>query len=99
MGSLAVILLILIVIFSVTLLVGDEFAEKVCTNDGASFNAGECYTDSNYNVSSRSEAFNATKDLMTEITTVVGFIGLVVLTVIGAILIGLARSFMRESEE
>lgn len=98
MGTLGVILLILVVVFAVALLVGSEFKEQICDNDGGVANGGNCWTDTNFNVSLESESFNATVDLIGEITTVVGFIGLVVLTAIGAILIGMARGFMKDGD-
>ena len=90
MGTLGVILLILVVVFAVALLVGSEFKEQICDQDGGTYTNGAC--------SIESDAYNATVDLISEITTVVGFIGLVVLTAIGAILIGMARGFMKDGD-
>ena len=90
MGTLGVILLILVVVFAVALLVGSEFKEQICDQDGGTVTGGTC--------SVLSDAYNATVDLISEITTVVGFIGLVVLTAIGAILIGMARGFMKDGD-
>ena len=84
------ILLILVVVFAVALLVGSEFKEQICDQDGGTYSSGTC--------SVTSDAYNATVDLISEITTVVGFIGLVVLTAIGAILIGMARGFMKDGD-
>jgi hypothetical protein len=92
MGALGVILLVLIVVFSVSLLIGQEFQEQVCISSGSSINAttGVCIVEG--------IAYNATVTLIEQIVLVVGFIGLVVLTAIGAILIGMARGFMKEAD-
>ncbi len=94
MGVLGVILLILIIVFSVSLLIGQEFQEQVCTSTGgvriinATFDG--CTVDT--------AAYNATVTLINQIVLVIGFIGLVVLTAIGAILIGMTRGFMKEAD-
>ena len=98
MGVLAVILLILVVVFSVSLLVGSEFKEQICDQDGRTYLNGDCTNGTAGVTSGNSDAYNATVDLISEITTVVGFIGLVVLTAIGAILIGMARGFMKDGD-
>jgi hypothetical protein len=90
MGALGVILLILIVVFSVSLLIGQEFQNQVCISTGGTLTGSTC--------SVSTIAFNATTTLIEQIVLVVGFIGLVVLTAIGAILIGMARGFMKEAD-
>ena len=86
MGVLGIILLVLVIIFAVALIVGAEFQQQICINDGGTFSGGSCTVES--------AAWNSTVILLTQITTVVGFIGIVVLTAIGAILIGMAKGFM-----
>ena len=98
MGTLGVILLILVVVFAVSLLVGSEFKEQVCDQDDRTYLSGTCTNGTAGNTAGNSDAYNATEDLIAEITTVVGFIGLVVLTAIGAILIGMARGFMKDGD-
>lgn len=93
LGSLGVILLILVITFAVTLLIGGKFKEKVCTQDGGTYSAGSC------SVNATSEAYNATRDLLTEVKTVIGFVGLVVLGAVGYILVGMARSYMKDGND
>lgn len=76
MGVLGVILLVLIIVFSVALLVGQEFQQQVCVSTGGAVNItnNSCTVDS--------AAYNATVTLIAQIVLVIGFIGLVVLTAI-----------------
>lgn len=90
MGTLGVLLLVLLVIFAITLLVGDNFKEQICENDGGTYASGACSTDST--------TYNATVTILSEIVTAVGFIGLIVITFIGALLIGMGKGMLSEKD-
>lgn len=90
LGALGISLLVLVVIFAVAILMGSEFKEKVCIQEGGTYSAGAC--------TPAGDAFNATDDLVDEIISVVGWVGLIVIAAIGGILIVMARSFWKSNE-
>lgn len=90
MGTLGVLLLVLLVIFAITLLVGDNFKEQICENDGGTYTAGACSTDS--------VAYNSTVSIISEIVTAIGFIGLIVITFIGALLIAMGKGMLSDKD-
>lgn len=90
LGGLGIALLVLVVIFAVAILMGSEFKEKVCVQEGGTYAAGAC--------TPAGDAFNATEDLVAEIISVVGWVGLIIIAAIGGILIAMARSFWKSND-
>lgn len=86
LGALGIGLLVLVVIFAVAILMGGSFKQNVCTQEGGTYSSGACSITS-------SAAYNATRDLVAQIISIVGWVGLIVIAAIGAILIAMARSF------
>jgi hypothetical protein len=90
LGGLGIALLVLVVIFAVAILMGAEFKEQVCEQEGGTYSAGTC--------SPRGDAFNATSELVDQIISIVGWVGLIVIAAIGGILIMMAKSFWNSKE-
>lgn len=84
MGALGIGLLVLTIIMAVALLVGGEFKQEVCEQEGGTYTS---------TCSVLSSTYNATVDLLNEIISVVGFVGLVVLASIGVMLVKMAKGF------
>jgi hypothetical protein len=100
LGALGIALLVLVVIFAVAILMGSEFKEQVCEQEtgGTNYVGGRCYSASNASLLSEGDSFNATRDLVEQIVSVVGWVGLIVIAAIGGILIMMAKSFWNSKE-
>lgn len=89
LGALAIILLILMVIFGVTLIVGSKFKQKICQQEGGTYTT---------TCSTLTLAYNATVDLIEEIVSVITWVGILVLLAIGGTILVIAKSFMKDNK-
>ncbi len=97
LGTLALGLLVLMIVLAVTFIVGAQFQKSICQDiDGEVYSSGECWTNTDVNVTSQSQAFNVTGDVITAISLVVSFLTIIVLILIAKILVTIARGLTDE---
>ena len=94
MGLLALALLVLLVIFMLTFVLGAQFQKTLCEDiDGVVYSAGNCYTNADVNVSSESVAWNATVSVITAILLVVSFLTIIVLVALAKLILSSLKGF------
>ena len=87
LGVLGIVLLGVMITFGVIILIGGEFKEQICEQEGGTYTT---------TCSALGEGYNATVEIQSQILTLVGWIGIFVLVAIGVVLLKMVRSFNSE---
>lgn len=71
-----------------------DIRDDTCTTDGGFSNGERCWTDTNYNVSTESAQFNATRDTVTGVAKFPEKFTLIATVVVAAIILGIVLRYL-----
>lgn len=95
LGGILIVLLVIMVIVGTIYLIAGQYQKSLCTAEDSDYvwNAGECQASSTNTTEVVIESITKTNEVKTNLGTVLGFVGILVVVAIAVMLLKMVRQF------